>query len=314
MQEGTPIIIKKVKKGGHGHHGGAWKVAYADFVTAMMAFFMVMWILGMSQPEKEAIAAYFSDPSGVTKQVPTYQISLGPMDKMMGENSGSADSRDEGIMRDKAEMDKTQAELNEAIEEDPDLKSLAAKGDLEVSQTSEGLVLELIENEAGGEVFFTVGSSGVRDQAKKVFEKLAPVLAATGRLIKVDGHTDARPFPGSGYDNFDLSAERANAVRRLFLTYGVKKSQIIGVEGKADTDLRKPEDPYHFSNRRVTVLLPYRFMRTATQKMPTDIADESVEGVFVKPKGLSPVDAVDRAFGEAEAKKKAGENGHDGGH
>jgi chemotaxis protein MotB len=300
MQEGTPIIIKKVKKGGHGHHGGAWKVAYADFVTAMMAFFMVLWIMGMSQPEKEAIAAYFKDPTGFTKKVPTYKVSVGPIGEPHSMQSSNSSSGDDGVMREKAQMDNVQQQLEDAVAKDPELKDLAANGDLQVSQTSEGLVLELIENEANGEVFFTVGSSSIRDQARMVFKKLAPILGSTKRLLKIEGHTDARPYPGSGYDNFDLSSERANEVRRLMMAQGVNRNQIIGAEGKADTDLRKPSDPYHFSNRRVTVLLPYKYMKASTMKLPTEVNDPGVQGVFVRPK--SPSDLVEQKLNDSKAK------------
>lgn len=288
MQEGTPIIIKKKKGHGHGHHGGAWKVAYADFVTAMMAFFMVMWILGMSEEQKDAIAAYFNDPVGYSRKVPTYDFSVGPTEQPSSMFEGSP-SESQAIIRDREELDSAEAQIEQAIENDAELKHLAASGDLEVKQTEEGLVLELIENEAGGEVFFQVGSSSVRDQARMVFEKLSPILAATKRLMKIEGHTDARPFPGAGYDNFDLSSERANAVRRLMMSHGVDAKQILGAEGRADNDLRKPSDPYHFSNRRVTILLPYRYAKASTPKLPTDIADERVEGVFVKPKVPDPI-------------------------
>ncbi|MFM9873334.1 MAG: flagellar motor protein MotB [Fimbriimonadaceae bacterium] len=304
MQEGTPIIIKKVKKGGHGHHGGAWKVAYADFVTAMMAFFMVLWIMGMSQPEKEAIAAYFNDPTGFTKKIPTYKISVGMQGEPKSMQTSESSSGDDGVMREKAQMDSVQQKLEEAVQNDKELSKLADKGDLQVKQTAEGLVLELIENEANGEVFFTVGSSSVRDQARKVFEKLAPILASTKRLMKIEGHTDARPYPGIGYDNFDLSSERANEVRRLMMAHGVDRNQILGAEGKADTDLRKPSDPYHFSNRRVTVLLPYKYMKASTMKLPTEVSDPGVQGVFVRPKG--PKDVVQQKLSESQSNAETG--------
>lgn len=286
MQEGTPIIIKKKKKHAHGHHGGAWKVAYADFVTAMMAFFLVMWILGMSDTEKESVAAYFQDPIGFTKKVPTYPISVGPQGREVNVMAGQG-ARSDGIMSDKGQMDRVEGQIKEVIEQDPTLKPLLAKGDISVGQGADGLVIEIIENETSGEVFFEVGSSVVREQARRVFAKIAPVLANSGRLLKVEGHTDARPFPGSGYDNFDLSSERANTVRRLLMGFGVKKSQVLEAVGKADTDPRVPEDPYHFSNRRVTILLPYKFSRESTYKLPAEIVDEQVEGVFTRPEGVS---------------------------
>ena len=256
MQEGTPIIIKKKKVHGHGHHGGAWKVAYADFVTAMMAFFLVMWILGMSDEEKESIAAYFNDPTGFTKHRPGHAIKIGPQGQEVTPEQGEG-AKNEGIMAD--------------------------KGELDVKQTDEGLVIELIENETTGEVFFEVGSSSVRDQARAIFTKIAPILAKSNRLLKVEGHTDARPYPGTGYDNFDLSSDRANAVRRLLLANGLKTDQVLSAEGRADTDPRNPADPFHFSNRRVTILLPYRYAKGNTYRLPAEIVDDEVEGVFTRP-------------------------------
>ncbi len=282
MQEGTPIIIKKKKVHGHGHHGGAWKVAYADFVTAMMAFFLVMWILGMSDEEKESIAAYFNDPSGFSQRRPGHAIKIGPQGKEATPEQGEG-ARNEGIMEDKGELDDVQTQVEEAIEADPVLKNYADKGDIDVKQNDEGLVIELIENETTGEVFFEVGSSSVRDQARAIFAKIAPILAKSNRLLKVEGHTDARPYPGTGYDNFDLSSDRANAVRRLLLANGLKTDQVLSAEGRADTDPRNPADPFHFSNRRVTILLPYRYAKGSTYRLPAEIVDDEVEGVFTRP-------------------------------
>ncbi len=258
MQEGTPIIIKKKKVHGHGHHGGAWKVAYADFVTAMMAFFLVMWILGMSDEEKESIAAYFNDPTGFTKHRPGHAIKIGPQGKEVTPEQGEG-AKNEGIMADKGELDEVQNQVEQAIEADPVLKNYADKGDIDVKQTDEGLVIELIET------------------------KIAPILAKSKRLLKVEGHTDARPYPGTGYDNFDLSSDRANAVRRLLLANGLKTDQVLSAEGRADTDPRNPADPFHFSNRRVTILLPYRYAKGNTYRLPAEIVDDEVEGVFTRP-------------------------------
>lgn len=283
MQEGTPIIIKKVKKGGHGHHGGAWKVAYADFVTAMMAFFLVMWILGMSAEDKASVAAYFRDPNGFSKKVQRNTPTLG----ITEQPSRAGAVSEEGMALEEKEMSQIEGDINKSIEADPELSGLVEDGDFSIRNTAEGLLVELIENETSGELFFKSGSDVVRPKAEKVFAAIAPVLGASKRLIEIEGHTDSEPFGSYAYDNYDLSSDRARSVKRLLLRNGVGQNQIHAVTGKADTELRNPADPYHFSNRRVTILLPYQFAPGAPKKLPANIGNESVEGAFSMPQGLS---------------------------
>lgn len=282
MQDGTPIIIKKKKKHAHGHHGGAWKVAYADFVTAMMAFFLVMWILGMNDEQKESIAAYFNDPVGYSKAQPKYPIAIGldgkPASRRTAEKSGGENQVT--MSQENAEMRRIKGQVEEKLEEDPELKRLAQTGGISVNQTSEGLVIEIIENETKGEVFFTLGSAEVRPQARAMFARIAPVLAASKRLLFIDGHTDSLPLNRAGYDNFDLSGERANAVRRLLKAGGVPVNQFLGVRAKGATEPRLPNDPTHFSNRRVTILMPYRYNPGPVDSLPVDINSKEVEGAF----------------------------------
>ena len=288
MQEGTPIIIKKKKAHGHAHHGGAWKVAYADFVTAMMAFFMVMWIMGMDQPTREVIAGYFKDPLGFQKTTPKSKVNL-------VKNTGALMTSPERVQKDNARRQEIKAvrdiehEVETAVKKDPGLTKLEQNKGLSVKVTPEGLQIELIENETNSELFFKLGSSEVRPQARAVLARLAPVLASTHRKLVVDGHTDARPLGRAGYDNFDLSHDRANAVRRLLVNGGCPETQFLAVRGYAANQLRVPSDPYHFSNRRVSVLLPYNFAPDAMEGLPEDVNRESIEGVFKIP-GITPSD------------------------
>ena len=288
MQEGTPIIIKKKKVHGHGHHGGAWKVAYADFVTAMMAFFMVMWILGMSDSQKEAIAAYFNDPSGFQKKVPLNPLSPFTTGKPKADTGKGSGSKSDGVMADEGLHDVKES-VEKAIEKDPELKELSKAGDIQMTQTAEGLLIEFIENETNGEVFFEIGSAAVRPKAREMFLHLAPILSASKRLLEIQGHTDARPFPGAGYDNFDLSGDRAQAVRRLLMAGGVADQQVLSVEGKGSSDPRVPEDPNHFSNRRVAILLPFKYTKAGSYKLPVDIVDEQSQGAYVDVKPVKPI-------------------------
>ena len=282
MQEGTPIIIKKKKAHGHAHHGGAWKVAYADFVTAMMAFFMVMWIMGMDQPTRDVIAGYFKDPVGFHQNTPKTKVnfvnSQGSTVSAPGQ-SGADNAR-------KSEMNAVRSvenEIGETIQKDPILKKIQETKGIEIKVNTEGLEIALVENETNSELFFTLGSAEVRPQAKLVLAKLAPILAKTGRKMMVDGHTDARPLNRSDYDNFDLSHDRANAVRRLLVNSGCGAGQFVAVRGFADNQLRVPADPMSFSNRRVTILLPYSFENKSVSGLPGDVNRESIEGLFKMP-------------------------------
>ena len=273
MQDGTPIIIKKVKKHGHGHHGGAWKVAYADFVTAMMAFFMVLWILGMDDSQRVEIANYFRNPYPWPKNQPKLPPNFLPTHSARpisdGKSAAAVPAKNLGKIADRHALQDVKDKVEEKLAADPALKQLVGSGDVDLKMTSEGLKIELIENQADGEVFFQLGSAVVRPKAREVFAHIAPVLAASKRFLYVDGHTDSRPMSGS-IDNFDLSAQRANAVRHLLTANGVDQKQVREVRGKADTEPRKPGDPTHFSNRRVTVLLPYREFRQPTVNVPAE--------------------------------------------
>lgn len=290
MQEGTPIIIKKKKVHGHAHHGGAWKVAYADFVTAMMAFFMVMWIMSLSAEDRNVIQAYFKDPVGFSRNQPLGSTHVRPQTSPPSEKEGQKDVGNTDLAKQiaaKAEIDKVKNEVEKALQEDPALRDMLEKKSVNVNVTSEGLEIEFIENDMNGEVFFKVGSAEVRPQAKVVIGKIAPILAATDHVIIVEGHTDARPYDGNGYDNYDLSFDRANTVRHLLGGGGVKSEKFQEVVAYADQRPRVVTDPYHFSNRRVTVLLP--FGEPASKQNPgvtkTGIK-ESIEGIFRNPVGI----------------------------
>jgi chemotaxis protein MotB len=268
MQDGTPIIVKKVKKHGHGHHGGAWKVAYADFVTAMMAFFMVMWILGMSEDQKRQIASYFRDPIGVYNGSSNNPPSIWPDNPPVPSSNSGSPAFDSAAEHDRKEGEKVKKEVEKQMEKDENLKPLLNSGAVTVDQNNEGVQIELIENETNGEVFFQVGSAEIRPKARQLFNTLAPILAQMNRKMFIDGHTDSRPMSGGGMDNYDLSSSRANAVRRLLMVGGVKEEQILEVRGKADKEPRVSSDPFHFSNRRVSIVMPYKYMRQVNIGLP----------------------------------------------
>ncbi len=252
-QNQEPIIIKKGKKGGDGHHGGAWKVAYADFVTAMMALFIVLWILSSSEEIKENIAGYFQDPFGFT--------SGGGRSVIEGFGSGmkspsKADLSDEEIRQMESErLGRVGNEMKNQLMESAEFQGLVDQIAFEI--VDEGLRIEIMD--AGENAFFEIGSANLKQSSRRVLEIVGKELVALNNKIAIEGHTDARPFPGDGrgYTNWELSSDRANAARRALLSAGLKEDQILEIRGYAANRLRNKENPYDISNRRISIIVKY---------------------------------------------------------
>ena len=246
-----PIIIVRKKVHGHaGHHGGAWKVAYADFVTAMMAFFMVMWILGMDPTVKNSIEGYFSNPIGFKKG---YTAGKSPLSS--GNSPGKVSTTSIRLISRHAEEEalssaggRIKSKLKEA--------GLTAIGDrIEIVRTKAGLRIELAEGKSGQE-FFEVASATMTTTMKKTLEIVAQELAPLQNPVIVEGHTDASQYAGM-YSNWELSADRANAARRVMEASGLDGARVIEVRGMADRELRNPHNPLDPRNRRITIMLPF---------------------------------------------------------
>jgi len=232
-----PIIVKK-KIIHAGHHGGAWKVVYADFVTAMMALFIVLWLMGASEPVKKAVAGYFRDPSGRKAEIGTGQGGNG-----------------ENISIGKDDMNKLKQKLEASMKQAPELEKL--KDQVKMTVTGEGLRIELLETDTG--TFFESGNAQPTGSGTEMLKMLASELSKLPNHLLMEGHTDARPYVSSnGYSNWELSTDRANAARKLMQTSGIKADQVAEVRGYADQRLRKPEDPNSASNRRVSIVVTYR--------------------------------------------------------
>jgi chemotaxis protein MotB len=244
----TPPIIVIKKKGGHGgHHGGAWKVAYADFVTAMMALFIVLWLMNTSKPIQVAISGYFKDPSGTGKLT-------GSSLKGSNESGTSMAGAGEEFKVTKENMAQLKEELQQSIQSITDLEKL--KKNIEMTVTSEGLRIELLES-AGG-TFFDSGSASLNKSGRELLTLLAAELGKIPNHISVEGHTDAKPFAGgNSYSNWELSTDRANAARRLMQESGLRGDQVSQVRGFADQRLRMVKDPLDPSNRRVSIIVQY---------------------------------------------------------
>ena len=236
MDKTRPIIIKKKVLHG-GHHGGAWKVAYADFVTAMMALFIVLWLMNSSKQIQQAVGGYFKDPSGTSKMVGTDQQGAG-----------------ENFAVTKDNMAQLKEQLQKAVRHLDDFDKL--KDQIEMTITAEGLRIELLETATG--TFFESGNTHPNKDGKELLTLLAAQLGQLPNKISIEGHTDSKPYSeGSEYGNWELSADRANAARRLMQASGLRPDQVAQVRGFADQHLRKATDPLDPSNRRISVIVQY---------------------------------------------------------
>jgi chemotaxis protein MotB len=279
-----PIIIKRVKKVAGGHHGGAWKVAYADFVTAMMAFFLLMWLINTSSPEqKRGIADYFAPASvsastsgtggilggtalGIDGNMQKGSVAIleqptpsTPSDAMADEDtlksaSSEANQRvaDEAMaQREASEFQQAEMSLRQALQDMPELAELSRN--IIVDQTPEGLRIQLVDQE--GRPMFEPGSAEPNDRARLVLQAASRIVQALPNRIIVSGHTDAAPNPDAASSNWELSAARANAARRAMATAGLSEDRISQVVGKAGSDPLFPDDPYQAANRRISIVL-----------------------------------------------------------
>jgi chemotaxis protein MotB len=233
----TIYIIKK--KGGHGgHHGGAWKVAYADFVTAMMALFIVLWLLNTSKAVQEAVAGYFKDPAGTANKV-----------------GSSVAGSGEKILMSHDNMSQLKDKLEKALKQMPNFEKV--KKHVVMTITNEGLRIELTESASG--TFFDSGSPNLNSDGREIINILAEELGKLPNKLALEGHTDSSPFAdGRNYGNWELSADRANSTRRLMQQNGIRADQVTQVRGFADQRLLKPEAPMDPSNRRISVIVLYQ--------------------------------------------------------
>jgi chemotaxis protein MotB len=248
----APTIIVRPRKAQHqGHHGGAWKVAYADFITALMAFFLVMWIVGQDQSVRTAVASYFRDPA-----LFEYKKATGIMPGSSGLQPNGADvSRSSALHSDNAALQRTATQILQSLGKMPEFESI--KDRVEVTMTAEGLRIEL--QESAQACLFDTGSARMAQSAERVFKAIALELGKLPNEVLVEGHTDSRQYHDQeGYTNWELSADRANAVRRVMERDGLRQGQVKEVRGCADTQLRKPDNPLDAKNRRVSILVKHQ--------------------------------------------------------
>ena len=249
-QTPQPIIIVRKNKTHHAHHGGAWKVAYADFVTAMLSLFIVLWLLSSSEQVKKAVGGYFTDPKGSAKDV----------------GNGLRGAGSESLAIHKEDMAKLKEKLEEAIKDPNSLQKI--REHVVFTITSEGLRVELIEGE--NSTFFESANSTPTAFGKDLLKKLAEEIGKLPNKVMMEGHTDSRPYTQRvDYSNWELSSDRANAARRWMQENGLRGDQISQVRGYADQNLRDPVRPTEATNRRVTMIIQYLNSKSAVSAPDT---------------------------------------------
>ena len=275
------VIIKKIKKGGHGgHHGGAWKVAYADFVTAMMAFFLLMWLINTTTPEqKRGIADYFA-PESVSRSESGTGALLGgtsasddgqkgegtltvktqsrppspavdSQDKSKAATPSTASTSEEGKRQNEA-LEQAAARLRQAMQDQPDLAELSKH--VLIDDTPEGVRIQLVDQD--GRSMFEPGKAEPTPRVQLLLKEVAKIVSGLPNRIAIAGHTDGAAFSGpGGYSNWDLSSARANSSLKVLVDAGLTEDRIAEVSGKAGSDPLYPDNPYASANRRITIVL-----------------------------------------------------------
>ena len=275
MNTSQPVIIVRKRASHGGHHGGAWKVAYADFVTAMMAFFLVLWLVGQGKEVKSAVGGYFRDPvvfemTGGTGILP----------------GGAGVQAEPGTLPPSDALERKRLEdavnqIRETLDEVPAFQTL--RDQVEFTVTPEGLRIDLIEQAESS--FFDSGSASLRGESVAILGVIAKELGSLDHEVDVEGHTDSRPYIESDrYSNWELSVDRANAARRVMQGQGLRPEQLSSVRGLADRQLRVRNDPLDPRNRRVSILVRSPLMRSAAQPTPDPAGTPAAS-----PPGPSPI-------------------------
>ncbi|MCW8979124.1 MAG: flagellar motor protein MotB, partial [Marinobacter sp.] len=261
--EEQPIIIKRKKVVAGGHHGGSWKVAFADFATAMMAFFLVLWLTATASPEqKKAVEGYFRDPVGFTEGGSPNPVDLEGSASVVNEASPDIESSqiqiEDQVVDELSEtleqrrMEELFQELKDRIEQNQTLQEF--KDQLLIDITDEGLRIQIVDR--SGRPMFDSGRAELKYYSQDILFELAKTLGSVNNKLSITGHTDSTPFSGRpGYTNWELSADRANTARRALVAGGVRQQQIARVVGLSDSVLFDKEDPNAPVNRRISIIV-----------------------------------------------------------
>jgi len=274
-----PIVIKKVNKGHGGHHGGAWKLAYADYVTAMMAFFLLMWLLASSTPQtKQGLAEYFKDPSQVSLSGGSgtgdrTSLIPGGGESITREAGHGKKTEDRTKKREMERLEKLKQEMQQMIKQDPQLQQF--KEQFKVEITDEGLRIQIVDQE--NRPMFDVASSRMATHAKDLIEKMAALINDLPNTVTITGHTDARPYTGglAGYSNWELSADRANAARQALVAGGLREEKVLRVVGVSSSMPFNKQDPLDPANRRISIIVMNKESEDAVLKSGQSRAGEA---------------------------------------
>lgn len=285
MDNTQPIIVKRVKKVAGGHHGGAWKIAFADFATAMMAFFLVMWLMSSATPEqKKLISGYFQDPIGFTESASPHVIDLGgtptpspdrtlnpelePAQSEAQIDSDQVETFAEQLERERLEL--LLQELQNKVDENPELQKFKDQILFEITQ--DGLRIQIMDAE--NRPMFALGSAQLQPYFEDILLALVDTIAAVPNKISISGHTDAKPYSGRGdFGNWELSSGRANAARRTLVTGGYPEEQIARVVGYASSALFDRNDPFNPVNRRIDILVLTKKAQRSIEGEQSDAAE-----------------------------------------
>ena len=293
-----PIIIKRVKKGGHAVHGGAWKIANADFVTAMMAFFLLMWLLGSTTDgDKKGIADYFQSPlkiamaggsgSGDSNSVlkgggESLTSTVGQVKKGDVEAQRNTINlhklKAEQVRAEIARLEDLKQEIQQKLQSNEKLKEVSSQ--IRLDMTRDGLRIQIVDDQ--NRPMFASGSATIAPYMKDLLRAIGSVLTEVPNRLTLEGHTDAQPFPGGdrGYSNWELSADRANASRRELIAGGLADDRVLRVQGLASSQPFDEKDPLAPTNRRISIIVMNRdaedrMFRTDPDKVAPDSADSS---------------------------------------
>ena len=293
-----PIIIKRIKKSGHAAHGGAWKIAYADFVTAMMAFFLLMWLLGSTTDgDKKGIADYFQSPlkialSGGSGSGDSNSILKGGGESLTstvgqvkkGEVEATRNTinlhklKQEQIRAEVARLEDLKQEIQQKLQNNEKLKDVSSQ--IRLDMTKDGLRIQIVDDQ--NRPMFASGSAQIAPYMKDLLREIGSVLTEVPNHLTLEGHTDAQPFPGGdrGYSNWELSADRANASRRELIAGGLADDRVLRVQGLASSQPFDEKDPLAPTNRRISIIVMNRdaedrMFRTEPEQVAAEPAESS---------------------------------------
>jgi chemotaxis protein MotB len=315
-----PIIVRRIKKGGGGHHGGAWKIAYADFVTAMMAFFLLMWLLGSTaKGDLNGIAEYFQTPLQVALQGgsgsgdATSLISGGGRDLTRREGqvkTGETESHRRSVSLkavqqelariEKQKLSELKGRLEQMIEATPTLQQF--KSQLLIDIVTDGLRIQIVDEK--NRPMFAIGSAQIQPYTRDILREIAKALNDVPNRLSISGHTDAHAYSGGerGYSNWELSADRANASRRELMAGGLDESKIARVVGLASSVMFEPKDPLSPANRRISIIVMNKRAEEEAARSHSVKVEKAADLAEQAVAGKEAVEAKEEAHGKDAGK------------